>query len=1137
MGEIRGEKIRFGRQDFVALHELPSSLVDDPLIVHCPPHSTFARRLLRYCAGIVGLILVACGGVFAVIESGALDAALSNGARTVLNAAVGPGFKAEIGETAIRFSSGLQLAVEARNVAIVPEGGKSPLALTQSVGMVLDTVSLLGGEFKVKEIVTEGVALDARLLPAGPPVDLANLRIDSIPAILDRAFVDLDQIQAFIAKGGLDRLRIGGLEIATTGTGGRPLLIAVDDLAMERGADDSLSFFGAVSINGQQTEISALTVNTGGNAQSLTLRLADVRLTPFLLKRGAAGNPRQGLDGSAEVTISARRAGGSNQAPSLTVAIESNKGTIYSDGIPQELTRARLNFGYDFKKDTLELSSSRAEFGGMILPLSGGLIDLDRLPGNTETSPGFGIDLLVSEGRADVPAAGEAPFPFSLKMFGRYVSDRHELNLDTFTVSTPSGTMDASLGLRFVGTGPEVRFDALIRDMKTSVVKQLWPYWIAEKPRRWVLANIFGGTITNGQISVFIPQDRLTVEPKPLHLNENELRISFDIVDARMNVTGEIPPLRDTSAHFDLSGQKVVTTIHSAASYFPSGRLVKVERGQLMLENVYRKPLMADIDIAVSGAADAVAELVSFKPIRALERAGFAVADFTGTVRGEARVRLGLISDQNPPDPDWNAHLDLTDVDIAKPYSGRTISDLSGKLDVDPSAARLEGKAKIDGVAMELRVTEPVDKNKPVARERVVKLKLGNAERNRFVPGLDDLIDGPITVELSRIDDQRQAAAIDLSSSTLTVPWIGWSKGQGISAKATFEALENDGQTTIDKFVLDGQGFGAAGALVVDKRGLVTADLKRMRLAPGDDYALVIRQDKGVYDVAVSGKSADVRSLISVLKSPGGGEGSGEGGKKTDIRVKGQIDRVIGFGDEVLSGVSLLYGSRNGTTTALDLSGVTDSRQAVVAKLRRPSELSEVSVTTSDAGAVARFVNLYDRMIGGLLNLKLSQSANGIWSGSLDVRDFRVENEQRLQSIVSTPTGADGRSLNAAVKKDIDVSSARFQRAFARLVYGNGGLRVENGVVRGEQVGATFQGIVRDARGQMDMTGTFMPAYGLNRLFGELPVIGILLGNGRDRGLLGITFKLTGATEQPKLVVNPLSIIAPGVFRQIFEFR
>ncbi|GEO83221.1 MULTISPECIES: DUF3971 domain-containing protein [Alphaproteobacteria] len=1136
MGEIRGEKVRFRKQDIVRLHELPSSRIEDPLIVHCPPRPAFGQRFLRYFFAILGLFIVAAGGVFAVVETGTLDRALSDGARAMLSAAVGPAFRAEIGETAIRFSDDFRLTVEARNVTIVPEGGESPLALTKSVGMILDPLALLGGKFKVNEIVTEGIALDARLLPAGPPLDLSALRVDGIPAILDRAFLELDQIQTFISRAGLDRMRIGGLEISTTSISGRPLSIAVDDLAMERGPDDSLSFFGAVSINGYQTEISALSANSGNKAQSFTLRLADVRLTPFLLRRGAAGDPRQGLDGSAEVYISAKRAV-DGHAPAMNMIVESSGGTIYSDGQSQELTHARLNLGYDFKKDTLELSASKVEFGPMIMPLSGGVIDLDRLPGNTEQGAGVGIDLVVNEGRADVPAAGEAAFPFSLKLFGRYVKDRHELKFDRFTVSTPGGSMDASLGIRFVGTGPEVRFDALVRDMKTSVVKQLWPYWIAEKARHWVLANIFGGTIINGQISVFIPQDRLSIEPRPVHLDENELNLSFDIVDARMNLTGEIPPLRDASAHFDMSGQRIETTIHAATSYFPSGRSVKVERGELTLGDVYSKPLMADIDVSVSGAADAVAELVSFKPIRALERAGFAAQDFTGNVKGNAQIRLGLIADQNPPEPVWKAHLDLSGVDIAKPYTGRIVSDLDGKLDVEPKSARLEGNAKIDGVPMELRLTEPVDRNDPVARERVVKLKLDNEQRAHFVPGLNELINGPITVELSRIDDRRQAATIDLSSATLSVPWIGWSKGQGIGAKASFEVNEGPAQTQIDKFVLDGQGFGAAGTLVVGKQGLISADLNRVRLAPTDDYSLAIRQAKGGYDVSVSGKSADVRALITELRNSGAGGGDGAAEKPLNLQVKGQLDQVVGFGDEVLSGASIVYGARNGQTTALDISAVTDSRQAVVAKMRRPGELSELSVTTSDAGALARFINLYNRMIGGLMNLKLSQSASGSWSGSLDVRDFRVENEQRLQSIVTTPAGADGRSLNTAVKKNIDVSSARFQRAFARLVFADGALRVDNGVVRGEQVGATFQGLVRDARGRIDLTGTFMPAYGLNRLFGELPIIGLLLGNGRDRGLLGITFKLTGASEQPKLVVNPLSIIAPGVFRQIFEFR
>ncbi len=76
-----------------------------------------------------------------------------------------------------------------------------------------------------------------------------------------------------------------------------------------------------------------------------------------------------------------------------------------------------------------------------------------------------------------------------------------------------------------------------------------------------------------------------------------------------------------------------------------------------------------------------------------------------------------------------------------------------------------------------------------------------------------------------------------------------------------------------------------------------------------------------------------------------------------------------------------------------------------------------------------------------------------------------------------------------------------------------------------------------DARGRMDMTGTFMPAYGLNRIFGELPLVGVLLGNGRDRGLIGVTYKLEGDAKSPRLQINPLSVMAPGIFRSIFEFQ
>src|SRR5262249_59989058 len=113
-------------------------------------------------------------------------------------------------------------------------------------------------------------------------------------------------------------------------------------------------------------------------------------------------------------------------------------------------------------------------------------------------------------------------------------------------------------------------------------------------------------------------------------------------------------------------------------------------------------------------------------------------------------------------------------------------------------------------------------------------------------------------------------------------------------------------------------------------------------------------------------------------------------------------------------------------------------------------------------------------------------------------------------------SGSD-RSLNEAVKRDIDTSRVTFERAYALITKGKGGLKIENGVLRGPTIGSTFQGTLYDSKGNMDMTGTFMPAYGLNPIFDEPPLVGAILGNGRDRGLIRVTLRLSGAADEPHL--------------------
>jgi hypothetical protein len=316
---------------------------------------------------------------------------------------------------------------------------------------------------------------------------------------------------------------------------------------------------------------------------------------------------------------------------------------------------------------------------------------------------------------------------------------------------------------------------------------------------------------------------------------------------------------------------------------------------------------------------------------------------------------------------------------------------------------------------------------------------------------------------------------------------------------------------------------------------LSQARFGKVALNRGDDVAVSVKRSGKNYAVDVSGDSLDARSLIKQFTSDVDTATKGTG---TDaISVSADVKSLSGFHDEVLSGLKLNYSAAGSRVNGLDVSATASSGAAVTIKNTTGEDGRALRVKSADAGAILRFLNIYEHMEGGAITLSLSGAADGPLRGQVDASNFYVVNEPKLASIVSTRPAGDTRSLNQAVKANIDTSKVRFERGFAEIDKGSGYLKLANGVLRGPRIGTTFQGTLYDPNNNMDMTGTFMPVYGLNRIFGELPLFGPLLGNGRDRGLIGVTYRLRGNANKPNLDINPLSVIAPGIFRSIFEYR
>jgi len=1122
----------------VSLDRLPSSQVEDPILVHCPPprrRRSHAGHAARVTCAFVALILLILGALVGTIESGAFDRPLSLKAQAALDNAIGPAYTAEVGSTVIRFTKGLRLALVARDVKMVENASGKHVSSAERVRLVLDPLALIEGRIVIADVDAKGLAVDTALLPAGDPIDPAKLRVDRIPVGIEAIFANLDFLRHMVMRGGTESMQLSGLEMKIARQDGRPpLSVVVDSLDFSQPDDETLQLKGQISIEGAPATLDVTAVQAGGRPQSLTAVIRHLDLNPPTMAYTPEGQPRQGIDSFADVTIAADR-GGADVDATFKAAIMVQPGSLYMDREEQPLSGATISLAYNPAHKTMEIMPSEAHFQATTVPFSGAVIDLDRL--DPQAEQGFGIDFLIKGGTAAPMGSGEAPLSFDGQAKGRYVTATREFQFDTVGVSSPLGTLFGSLRVKLGGASPEVSFGGRAETLQTAAIKQLWPFWMSSKARNWALGNLFGGTVTNATISVFIPQGRLAeaAATGALHLQENELHIAFDIAETRMNVPGEIPPIRDLGGHFDLNGPVLTVDVKGGASYFPSGRSVTLGPSTFSIPSTYDKPLMARMKLALSGDADAVGELLTFQPLRVLQRTEFKAEDFSGKVSANVDATLGLINDQNPPRPVWTASLDLQKIDILKPFSGRKITRLDGRIDADPQRVHLTANAQIDGVPATIDMSEPTDPNSGVKRERVITATLSNQQREKLMPGLSDVLDGPVAVELTRLDEDRQAVSIDLGKAAVTVPWIGWSKGSGIAATADFEASGPTDQLAIKNFSLKGDGFGVAGDMMVGRSGLSQANFSSVRLSNADDFSLSLKRGKSGFDISIVGDTADVRPILARLKSTGSG-GGGDSGGSFDATIRAKLDKLVGFNDETVGNFNMTYSLSGGRVTTADLSGVTRSGQAVVSELVKGAA-GTIHVTSGDAGAVARFADIYRNMKGGLLNLALRADGDQRWEGSIDIRHFNIVNEKRLQSIVSTPTGRGGQSLNSAVKREIDTSSQTFQRGFAHLVVRDGAIAVENGVVRGEQVGATFQGMLKDAAGRIDLTGTFMPAYGLNRLFAEVPIVGFLLGNGQDRGLIGITFKLTGDFSSPNLAINPLSIIAPGVFRQIFEFQ
>jgi hypothetical protein len=335
--------------------------------------------------------------------------------------------------------------------------------------------------------------------------------------------------------------------------------------------------------------------------------------------------------------------------------------------------------------------------------------------------------------------------------------------------------------------------------------------------------------------------------------------------------------------------------------------------------------------------------------------------------------------------------------------------------------------------------------------------------------------------------------------------------------------------TQVRGLSVSGKGFGAKGSLSIGKDGgLREAALSEIALRDGDDLSLVASAAGAGYEVTLRGRSLDARGILSGIAASEGRAGS------FPLRIAVDIGAVAGRNDAVLSDVSgsLSIGSRGLEKASLEGS-VADAPFEWT--LGEEGGARSLSLSADDAGALLRFAGIYGKVAGGELSLDYSGEAGGAGTGVLVLRDFRLLDESALAPAVRTAQQAATRA--AAARSDRpDWNDLAFTQLKIPFRQEGWVIQVEDAALRGTILGATGSGTINVPGAKIAISGTLIPAFGINNMAGAIPFIGRILGGGRDEGLVGITYKLFGPLDDPQFAMNPISAIAPGIFRKIFEY-
>lgn len=716
-------------------------------------------------------------------------------------------------------------------------------------------------------------------------------------------------------------------------------------------------------------------------------------------------------------------------------------------------------------------------------------------------------------------------FGWSAPLYGALGIDRLVARKDDAIVET-KGRVDmlqAGLGIDMTVAGQGVSADDL---------KRLWPYVMGGESRDWFVANVTEGTVAHSRMDFHFPVGTLGLEGEDKPIPKGGMQIDMIGTGVAVKPTAEMAPIAiEGETRLQVDDANVIISAGGGKLDTAKGE-VRVRNPALVMDNSDPSGNIIEISGDVAAPIPALLALANEQSPDMLKNAGLPIdlATITGA------VDLGLVATIGLPDEatgremqvDYVVNGTVANFASSQPIQDRRIGNGQLAFSASQESYQLGGTAEIDGVPAEIEVagtptTDPTFK---------LASTIGVADLAKMGFDASEFLSGRVRFVAQPMPDGSLKMAVDLKDAGLTIADIGISKAAGASGTLSATIKPMGDVTELKDIDLSFGTVRAIGDIAYHgTKGLQSANFSQFALSPGDNAQLALTPIEGGYAVRINGRQLDLKPMLSQFFSLGEGAGGVQSTQfNQTISLAVKLDRALGYYATTAFNLDvdlLLRGSdmRRANVTAQ----FGDGNGLSVTTNPAPNGRT-TSIAFNDAGTILRLLGVYSQLAGGSGNLVLTTDRTiDTEAGQLVMRDFAIVDEANVAQVLGNHSDSRA-AISRQNRLDFDVAEVEFQRRSDRV-------EVTKAMLTGDTVGGTMRGFIYTDQRRYDLTGTYVPLFGLNNAFQQIPILGPLLGGREGEGLVGVTFAVQGPLDNPQFRINPLSALVPGAFRELFEFR